>query len=110
MEGLLVQMMAIEKLVLGGLPKEGRELLDVALAEEETAARTVDGTTALSGQCLEHTRQTSFQLVIEHFPIAHACLTSPSPAIRRSELHPILLESPIPEFQGKLAFADVLLG
>jgi hypothetical protein len=26
-EGLLVQMMAIEKLALGGLPKEGRELL-----------------------------------------------------------------------------------
>ena len=34
-EGLLVQMMAIEKLALGGLPKEGHELLDLALAEEE---------------------------------------------------------------------------
>jgi hypothetical protein len=42
-EGLLVQMMAIEKLALGGLPKEGRELLDIVLAEEETAAICAEG-------------------------------------------------------------------
>jgi hypothetical protein len=42
-EGLLVQMMAIEKLALGGLPKEGRELLDLALAEEEIAAICAEG-------------------------------------------------------------------
>jgi hypothetical protein len=42
-EGLLVQMMAIEKLAFGALPKEGRELLDLALAEEETAANRVEG-------------------------------------------------------------------
>ena len=42
-EGLLVQMMAIEKLALGGLPKEGRELLDIVLAEEEIAAICAEG-------------------------------------------------------------------
>jgi hypothetical protein len=42
-EGLLVQMMAIEKLALGVLPKEGRELLDIALAEEETAVNRAEG-------------------------------------------------------------------
>ena len=42
-EGLLVQMMAIEKLALGGLPKEGRELLDLALAEDETAVNRAEG-------------------------------------------------------------------
>jgi hypothetical protein len=42
-EGLLVQMMAIEKLALGGLPKEGRELLDIPLVEEETAAICAEG-------------------------------------------------------------------
>jgi hypothetical protein len=42
-EGLLVQMMAIEKLALGGLPKVGRELLDIALAEEETVAICAEG-------------------------------------------------------------------
>ena len=42
-EGLVVQMMAIERLALGGLPKEGRELLDTALAEEETAANRAEG-------------------------------------------------------------------
>jgi hypothetical protein len=36
--GLLVQMMAIENLARAGLPKEGRELLDLAVAKEETAA------------------------------------------------------------------------
>jgi hypothetical protein len=42
-EGLLVQMMAIEKLALGALPKVGHELLDMALAEEETAANLAEG-------------------------------------------------------------------
>jgi hypothetical protein len=42
-EGLLIQMMAIEKLALGGLPKEGHELLDLALAEEETAVTGAEG-------------------------------------------------------------------
>jgi len=36
-------MMAIEKLAFGALPKEGRELLDLALAEEETAANRSEG-------------------------------------------------------------------
>jgi hypothetical protein len=36
-------MMAIEKLALGALPKEGRKLLDIALAEEETAANRAEG-------------------------------------------------------------------
>jgi hypothetical protein len=42
-EGLLVQMMAIEKLARAGLPKEGRELLDLAVAKEEAAAIRADG-------------------------------------------------------------------
>jgi hypothetical protein len=42
-EGLLVPMMAIEKLALGGLPKEGREMLDLAVAKEETAAIRTEG-------------------------------------------------------------------
>ena len=42
-EGLLVQMMAIEKLALGRLPKEGHELLDLALAEEETVVNRAEG-------------------------------------------------------------------
>jgi hypothetical protein len=37
-DGLLVQLAAIEKLARAGLPKEGRELLDLAAAKEETAA------------------------------------------------------------------------
>jgi hypothetical protein len=41
-------MMAIEKLALGGSPKEGRELLDIALAEEETAANRAEGRKAHS--------------------------------------------------------------
>jgi hypothetical protein len=35
--------MAIEKLALGGLPKEGRELLHLALADEETAEIHAEG-------------------------------------------------------------------
>ena len=42
-EGLLIQMMVIEKLALGGLPKVGRELLDFAVAEEEIAAIFAEG-------------------------------------------------------------------
>jgi hypothetical protein len=42
-EGLLVQMMAIEKLAHASLPKEGRELLDLALAEEGRAANRAEG-------------------------------------------------------------------
>jgi hypothetical protein len=34
-EGLLVQMVATEKLAHAALPKEGRERLDLAVAEEE---------------------------------------------------------------------------
>ena len=41
--GLLVQMAAIEKLAHAGLPKEGRELLDLAAAKEETAAIHAEG-------------------------------------------------------------------
>lgn len=41
--GLLVQMAAIEKLARAGLPKEGRELLDLAVAKEETAAIRAEG-------------------------------------------------------------------
>jgi hypothetical protein len=41
-EGLIVQMMAIEKLAHAALPKEGRELLDLALAEEETAVNRAE--------------------------------------------------------------------
>ena len=42
-EGLLVQMMAIEKLAHAGLPKEGRELLDLGVAKEEIAAILAEG-------------------------------------------------------------------
>jgi hypothetical protein len=42
-QGLLVQMMTIEKLAHAGLPKEGRELLDLASAKEETAAIRAGG-------------------------------------------------------------------
>ena len=42
-EGLIVQMMAIEKLAHAALPKEGRELLDLALAEEETVVNRAEG-------------------------------------------------------------------
>ena len=41
--GLLVQMATIEKLAHAGLPKEGRELLDLAVAKEETAAIRAEG-------------------------------------------------------------------
>jgi hypothetical protein len=41
--GLLVQMMAIEKLARAGLPKEGRDLLDLAAAKDETAAIRAEG-------------------------------------------------------------------
>jgi hypothetical protein len=41
--GLLVQMAAIEQLARAGLPKEGRELLDLAAAKEETAAIRAEG-------------------------------------------------------------------
>jgi hypothetical protein len=41
--GLLVQMAAIEKLARGGFPKEGRELLDLAVAKEQTAAIRAEG-------------------------------------------------------------------
>jgi hypothetical protein len=40
---LLTQMMVVEKLLLAGLPKECRELLDLALAKEETAAIRAEG-------------------------------------------------------------------
>jgi len=36
-------MMAIEKLARAGLPKEARELLDLAAAKEETAAIAAEG-------------------------------------------------------------------
>jgi hypothetical protein len=42
-KGLLVQMMAIEKLAHAGLPKEGRELLDLAVAKEEATAIRGEG-------------------------------------------------------------------
>jgi hypothetical protein len=41
--GLLVQMLAIEKLARAGLPKEARELLDLHVAKEETAAVRAEG-------------------------------------------------------------------
>jgi hypothetical protein len=41
--GLLLQMMVILKLARGGLPQEGRELLDLAVAKEETAAIGAEG-------------------------------------------------------------------
>jgi hypothetical protein len=40
---LLTQMMVVEKLSLAGLPKEGRELMDLAAAKEETAAIRAEG-------------------------------------------------------------------
>ena len=42
-------MMAIEKLARAGLPKEGRELLNLAAANEETAAIRAEGRKADSG-------------------------------------------------------------
>ena len=41
--GLLVQMMVIEKVAFSGLPKEGRQLLDLAVAKEQTAAIRTEG-------------------------------------------------------------------
>jgi hypothetical protein len=41
--GLLVQMMAIEKIAHAGLPEEGRELLEIAAAKEERAAIRAEG-------------------------------------------------------------------
>jgi hypothetical protein len=41
--GLLVQMAAIEKLARAGLPREGRELLDIAAAKEGAAAIRAEG-------------------------------------------------------------------
>jgi hypothetical protein len=41
--GLLVQMMAILNLARAGLPKEVRELLDLAAAKEETGAIRAEG-------------------------------------------------------------------
>ena len=41
--GLLVHMMVIEKLSRAGLPKEGRDLLDLAVAKEEAAAIRAEG-------------------------------------------------------------------
>jgi hypothetical protein len=41
--GLLVQMMAILKLARGGLPKEGRDLLDFAAAKEAKSAIDAEG-------------------------------------------------------------------
>jgi hypothetical protein len=41
--GLLVQMAAIKQMARAGLPKEGRELLDLAVAKGETAAIRAEG-------------------------------------------------------------------
>jgi hypothetical protein len=41
--GLLVQMMVILKLARGGLPEEGRRLLDLHVAKEEAAAIGTEG-------------------------------------------------------------------
>ena len=41
--GILVQMAAIEKLARAGLPKEARELLDLAAAKEETGVIRAEG-------------------------------------------------------------------
>ena len=41
--GLLVQMAAIEQLARAGLPGEGRELLEIAAAKEETVAIRAEG-------------------------------------------------------------------
>jgi hypothetical protein len=38
-----VQMVTIEKLARAGLPKEGRELLDLYVAKQETAAIRAEG-------------------------------------------------------------------
>ena len=42
-QGLLVQMMTIEKLAHAGLPEEGLALLNLAVAKEETAAIRAEG-------------------------------------------------------------------
>jgi hypothetical protein len=42
-EGLLVQMAAIENLARAGLPQEVRQLLDAAVAKEETDAIRAEG-------------------------------------------------------------------
>jgi hypothetical protein len=41
--GLLVQMAAIKQMARAGLPKEARELLDLAVAKEEPAAIRAEG-------------------------------------------------------------------
>jgi hypothetical protein len=41
--GLLVQLMVVEKLARAALPREGRDLLDLAAAKEETAAIHTEG-------------------------------------------------------------------
>ncbi len=41
--GLLIQMAAIGQLARAGLPKKGRELLEIAAAKEETAAIRAEG-------------------------------------------------------------------
>jgi hypothetical protein len=41
--GVLVQMLVIQKLARAGLPKEGRELLDLHVAKEETGAIRAEG-------------------------------------------------------------------
>jgi hypothetical protein len=41
--GLLVQMATIGQLARAGLPKEGLELLNIAVAKEETAAIRAEG-------------------------------------------------------------------
>jgi hypothetical protein len=42
-DGLLVQVAAIGQLARAALPKEGRELLDLAAAKEESAAIRAEG-------------------------------------------------------------------
>ncbi len=41
--GLLVQMMAVAQVARGALPKEGRQLLDLAAAKEKALAIRADG-------------------------------------------------------------------
>ena len=41
--GLLVQMMAIEKIARAALPEEGRELLEITVAKEEATAARAEG-------------------------------------------------------------------
>ena len=41
--GLLVQLMSIEKLAHAGLPEVGRELLEIEAAKEQTAAIRAEG-------------------------------------------------------------------